>query len=216
MAEARKALPTTEQRPRSSATPHAVATPRWNTGLEDIYIDLMRFCAPINDRKDCAPIPLNLRYFYETNVSVIYRLLRAHPLDETSTCGVDDFAIQHMGMLLFMMTVFLDNDYHQIVNFAYVRRCISYVANNLSKGRDNVTLIWFCLLALIWTGEGPASYRTQESIRRAAVSHGVYGWQEARKALSAMPWIDSLHGDTAQGIWTVVILNGQARSQPDT
>lgn len=169
--------------------------------LDSVRIDMLFLCSLVNWSTETGTYVINLRSFAEINVSLWYRLLTARPLDEILEAGVDDFAVQHAGTLLFMMTTFLDNERRQIVDYAPVRQCVMHVVQGLHDEVDCISKIWFLLLGMVWFSGTTTSARIKDSLRAAAVGLGSRSWSEVRAAMTELPWIDILHENAARTIW---------------
>ena len=201
MPEVRRSLAARSITPHASSKAETSCCTIDDADLENIRLDMMYLCGLLNQGSCTDSCSIDLHSFYEMIVSLWYRLLRFRSPDEVLRSPVDDVAVQHLGMVLFLMTVLLDNAQQQIVDYCPVRRCIEHVLKRWSAELDVFSAMWFLLMAQIWTRGRTDQALLVKFLRATVVRMDVKTWHEARTRISGLPWITALHDEVGSSIW---------------
>ena len=108
--------------------------------------------------------------------------------------------MQHLGMVLCMMTLLLYNERRQIVEYSGVHRCIEHISRGSTPQVDAATCVWVCLVALIWTQDSTAGDALRSKLWHSARDIGT-SCSATRPILTCFPWIDAIHDDAAREIF---------------
>lgn len=172
--------------------------------LRVIFLDAMTASSIFNNfLPDRA---FDLVTFQEMQVSICYRLFQFSALQSPMPeCDIQ--AAYHIGLTIFMMTLFLQFDCRRMLDYQLTSLCFKDVLSHSFSGRDESGLgLWLTLVGGIWLSgdiEGGAAYKEwlSERLRREAQQLGVGNWDEAVNAVGKFPWIHTLHDKPGRIAW---------------
>lgn len=181
---------------------HPLTSPpaRYNLSicLQDIFSDVMSFCSLLNT--GTSTLVLDFLSFEEVLMSVFYRLLNFRSLNESRKCS-DLQAIYHVGLIVFMMTTFLQFNRHKIMNHRLLSLCIRDVLDSEIHGGDDDLTFWFMIVGGIWASDDIKGDWLHQRIRGMAVRRRIDSWNEARQILCMFPWANALHDKPGYKLW---------------
>lgn len=181
--------------------PLASPTARYNQVpicLQDIFSDVMGFCALLNTQT--RTLVLDFLGFEEVLMSICYRLLNFRSLNESRKSS-DLQTIYHVGLIVFMMTTFLQFNRHRIMNHRLLSLCIRDVLDTEVHGGDDDLNFWFMIIGGIWISDSIEDDWLHQRIRRMAVRRRIDRWDEARHVLCMFPWVNTLHDQPGYKLW---------------
>ena len=89
--------------------------------LREILLDTLQACKLLNNSP--YEFPIELETFGEVIISICYRLLLFRSIDE-ALCQLDSQSAVHIGVLIFVMTIFLHRNRRQVVDFSLITHCL--------------------------------------------------------------------------------------------
>lgn len=173
-----------------------------NPYLYEILLDVTNVSMLFNK------IPPNTRLNYFTFAelvhSICYRLSRFQPLHQPSSLS-DLEDVYHIGLTLFMITLFMQFDHHQRLLkcdavFSRLRRILY---RDLAELDDDLVL-WILFMGGIWITDGPDDSWLHWKIRKTTLSMGIDSWTEIYSVICAFPWIKNLHNEPGIALWESV------------
>lgn len=178
---------------------------RLDPSLHDILIDAMGVSMLFNKHLDRRP--LDLFGYQEALLSIFYRLLRFRSLQEVRF-KPDLQSAHHIGMAVFMMTIFLCFDQRRIIKYELVSPCMKEVICGGLDEHEEELEFWLLMLGGIWAScdqnDGWFVSRLQERDRAL----GIETWDDARRILAKFPWIDVIHNEPGRELWDQVRCTG--------
>jgi hypothetical protein len=168
--------------------------------LRNVLRDASHFAALLN--KDPINLKIDPDTFHEIVVSLSYRLLHFRQLRGYTFATHEDDAY-HLGLLMFVMTVFLQFDPSRILYFESVSLSLKLIVDNCLKSGDRDVALWVLFMGGIWTSGDPDGgewllQRTQTYMRNAQ----VHTWAEVYSSVSKFPWINVLHNNPSRVLWS--------------
>lgn len=168
--------------------------------LYKILLDVASVSSLFNDSP--AGLKLDTNTFQEILVSVCSRLIRFHPLQSPKQKS-DIEAVYHIGMTIFMMTLFLQYDGQRILQYELVSLRLQDVLDRGLDDLDNDLVLWLMFIGGIWTLGGTDGLWLFSRIRTLAFRLGVNSWAEVHSCISGLPWIRALHDRPGHAVWTL-------------
>ncbi|PWY75522.1 hypothetical protein BO70DRAFT_430957 [Aspergillus heteromorphus CBS 117.55] len=183
-------IPATSSIPYNSLNPY----------LHNILIDATSFTTLSNHLPPNQPI--NISAFQEMLISILSRLIRFRPLQSPMPeCTVE--AAYHIGLIVLMMTVFLQFDHRRILEYELVSlRLRDVVESGLDEEEPELAL-WLVFLGGIWTSGGSKGWFV-ERICGLVGRMGMRSWAEVQGLVCKFPWVGALHGPLGRGVWELV------------
>jgi hypothetical protein len=169
-----------------------------NEELWNIYLDVQTMCALFYDNEKTHAV--NLGMFSEIVMSLSYRLLSFRAVNDNEDLSADD-AVYHMGLVIFMMTTFLECGPRKLVHFVAALESIKNVLNRYLDACDDKTVFWMMIIAGICTSGDVDDDWLNVKLRAMAAKLGVKSWNEARETIALLPWIGTLHDKRSQKLW---------------
>ncbi|CAG9990899.1 unnamed protein product [Clonostachys byssicola] len=168
-----------------------------NPLLKEVLLDVLDVSALINGNK--SKLVVDLINFQEILMSVFYRLLRMHPLQGVPLTNDAD-AMYHLGLLIFMLTLFITIEKQRILECCPVSDAVRELLDrDLSKSSDELVL-WFLLIGAIWTStvEGDWILPNLQEVRKRLC---LNKWEEVQCRIESFPWISVLHDEPGRSLW---------------
>ena len=97
------------------------------------------------------------------------------------------------------MTTFVTCGIRRIVQFDATSLLLERTLSRKFGNVDNEAVLWLCLMTAIWTWD-EADWLTPR-LRTVVGLLGIKTWQDARKAISPFPWIETMHEEPGHGAW---------------
>ncbi|KAH7142113.1 hypothetical protein EDB81DRAFT_691592 [Dactylonectria macrodidyma] len=166
--------------------------------LHEILLDVISTSSLFNNKLHMHSV--GLVAFQEMLVSICYRLLRLHPLDEPRQAS-DIQTVYHIGLTIFMMTLFLQYNRHQIMDHKLVSFCFKDVLVRGSFEHESELMLWFMFIGGIWVSGDVDTYWVVPRIRATLQQLGIKTWDEAQSSLRKFPWINVLHDQPGRELW---------------
>jgi hypothetical protein len=169
--------------------------------LYEILVDVRYLTSLLNST--LPGFVLNVNTFLEMIISVCSRLIRYHPLQDFKQISSLD-AVYHIGLIIFMMTSFLQLDGRQILKYDLVALRLKEVLDGNLDGLDDELVLWLVVMGGIWASGGSDGAwlipRTRELAGRLRIDH----WADARRIMSRLPWIEVPHDEECRTLWEQV------------
>lgn len=165
--------------------------------LREILWDVMSISSLFNSLGDKT---VDYMIFLEILISLCYRLLRFRSLGDASTrCDVQ--AGYHIGLTIFTMTLFLQNDRRRMINYSLIPVCLGSVLRSEVAEQKDEDALWLMIIGGIWISDEPESDWFAPRIRSVAQRLGLDSWDKARNCLCKYPWIGSQHDQPGRELW---------------
>ena len=115
--------------------------------LRDIFSDVTRVCSLLTNQSNGSTLLILI--FEDLLVSTCYRLLQFRSIKD-SRAQSDLQSVYDLGLVIIMMTTFLQFDQHRIVNYRLSSLCFQNVmAIAFPEGEQDVTF-WLAIVGGIW------------------------------------------------------------------
>lgn len=136
-------------------------------------------------------------------MSVCYRLLKFRSLDESrKLCDLQ--TIYHVGLLLFMMTTFLQFNRHRIMNHKLLSLCLRDALDTETHGEEDGLILWFMVVGGIWVSNDVEGNWLYQRIWETSVRRRIDTWDEVRHIVCMFPWIHALHDQPGYELWSKI------------
>ena len=167
--------------------------------LQGIWVDVSALCHLFNN--DLRPGSVDLVTYQEILLSICYRLLRFRTLIESRT-KFDEHSTLHLGLLLFIMTLFLHHGSRKVVSFELVSQILLGIATeSATVGPSDHMVLWLMIIGGIWTSSDACSSWLVPRIKETADRIGIQCWKDARIAIQELPWIKVVHDKPGETLW---------------
>ncbi|KAJ5805923.1 uncharacterized protein N7503_003525 [Penicillium pulvis] len=165
--------------------------------LQDILSDAMSVCSLFNE---IGSKSFNYIVFLEVLISLCCRLLKFRSLHDANTL-LDSQSAHHIGLITFMMTLFLQNDRCRLINYSLVPVCLkSALRDDLYE--QNIELsFWLTVIGGIWISDEPENEWIASKLKMGAQRLGLTCWEDAQEIVYKYPWINGLHDQPGRIIW---------------
>ncbi|ETS77712.1 hypothetical protein PFICI_09774 [Pestalotiopsis fici W106-1] len=193
-----------QPRPHREATtiilPHDL-----DPSLQNILLDAMDLASTLNRGKNCPEYQrLDLQMIL---VSVGCRLLKFQPLESAHDCSETD-KIYHVGLLLYMMTLFFQYDLQRVWEFPLVMRRLQdvlapYSRISLEKERNGL-LLWTLLMGSIWAMADTRERWAVTMLREAINDMKITDFDGMLSSVNKLPWVHSIHDEPARSLWNII------------
>lgn len=169
--------------------------------LHDILSDVMGICSLLNyNACNCV---LDHLIFEEIIASIFYRLLRFRSLNDSRLYS-DIQTVYHVGLIIFMMTTFLQFNNQRIIDHSLLSQCLRDVLDSELYEHDEDAILWLMIVGGIWVSGSVDGDWITPRIRNLAQRRSVSTWDEALMYVCEFPWIYSLHNPPAHELWSRV------------
>lgn len=174
---------------------------RLDPRLHDVLLDIMGISNLFNRHLDKKP--LDLFGFQEALQSICYRLLHFRSLNE-ARLNPDLQSAHHIGMTIFMMTIFLQYDQRRIIKYGLISLCVKDVLEHGLDEHEDELAFWLVMLRGIWVSCDTNDDWFILRLQNMAQELGIETWGDARRLLARFPWIDVIHNEPGQKLWSRV------------
>ncbi|KAJ5552674.1 hypothetical protein N7494_002052 [Penicillium frequentans] len=165
--------------------------------LQDILSDAMSICSQCNE---VGSKPFDYIIFLEALISLCCRLLKFRSLHDASTL-LDSQSAHHIGLITFMMTLFLQNDRCRLINYSLVTVCLkSALRDDLYEQNMGVSF-WLTVIGGIWISDEPENDWISSKLQIGAQRLGLTCWENAQEIVYKYPWINGLHDQQGRLLW---------------
>ncbi len=143
---------------------------------------------------------LDIHSFQEIVVSTTSRLLLFNALpDEIPESDAE--SVYHIGLILFMMTIFLQCDGRRLMRCDTVLlRLKAIFDRNLDRLNDSL-LLWLALIGSIWVQGDVDEIWLTAMLKRSANRLQITNWSKAQSVVAEYPWIKDWHDQQGQIAW---------------
>ncbi|KAJ5657614.1 uncharacterized protein N7484_001263 [Penicillium longicatenatum] len=168
-----------------------------NPYLWDINLDAMGISLLFNQ---LGSKTVDYMIFLEALVSLCYRLLKFRSLRDAST-WFDKQSAHHIGLITFMMTLFLQNDRYRLINYSLVPVCLKNALQHERQEQNLEFSFWLTLIGGIWISDEPENEWIASELRMRAQRLSLGSWEDARRFALKYPWINGLHDEPGRIFW---------------
>lgn len=169
--------------------------------LQDVILHVLRICTLFNKYLDTQP--LDLLDFQEAIVSICYRLLRFRTLSASRQIS-DVQSAYHIGLLVFMMTLFLQNNQSRMIRTGFVTSCVKCVLDTGLEQSEDEMAFWLLILGGMWGLRDDDEGWIISRLQGMALKLGIMTWDEAQGLLERFPWIGKIHDQPGRKLWDQV------------
>lgn len=201
MYEVNRKLASQQFRLEHSSDASFVCHQRLDSVLQDVILDVTRICTLFN--KYLKTQPLDLLDFQEAIVSICYRLLRFRTLSASRHIS-DMQSAYHIGLLIFMMTLFLQNNQSRMIKTGFVTSCVKCVLDTGLEASEDEMTFWLLMLGGMWGLRDDDEGWIISRLQGMALKLGIMTWDRAQKLLGRFPWIDAIHDQPGRKLWDQV------------
>lgn len=167
--------------------------------LEEILSETMSICSFFNHTRNQQT--LDVFTFQEMSFSILSRLLRFRTLNESERES-DSTAAHHVGLVIFIMSMFLSLNHGRVVDFSPVSRCLSGVIEAELEELQDDFVLWLMILGSVWLSADSESDWLVARLAMSAKRMGIETWNEAQSRVCGFPWLNKLHDQLGHEIWT--------------
>lgn len=198
MPEARKALSLEGHDPGLDAAVASV----YHTGLDprlgEILSDAFRLSFLFNSR--ARHYKTSLVVYQEMVLSVFYRLIDFYPLG-TYRRQSDEEAAYHIGLTMFMMTIFLKYQRRRMVDYRLMFQRLRDVLETSVAQCHSELALWVMVIGGIWIWDVPDAEWLLRKLGGVSQELEIESWDEAQVVLRKFPWMNCIHDESGQQVW---------------
>jgi hypothetical protein len=167
-------------------------------GLYRILLDTIDFTNLLNSIT--SGTTLDLEMFQEAKTSICSRLVRFHPFQSTKQMSVIE-AAYHIGLTIYMMTLFLQFDGRRLLQFDLVSKQLKKVLNGHIAEVDVELALWLAFVGSIWLASELDGLWLLSMARNLARRLQIENWTDAHRIISKFPWLHTLHSPQGLILW---------------
>lgn len=171
--------------------------------LREILRNIMGVCALFNH--SLGNFMLESHTFLEIVVSTFNHLLRFCPFDNSKPEPTVD-AIYHIGLTLFMMTMFLHRGRRRVVDHELVSVRLRHLLDSELDDYDDELIFWLVTICGIWVTDAADGDWPVPMMHDTAQRLGVDTWSKAQAVVRRFPWLNSVHDEPGLNLWNKVSL----------
>lgn len=168
-----------------------------NPYIREIIVDAMGICSLFNDIGNKT---VDYIVFLEVLTSLCYRLLKFRSLRHAIT-RLDKQSAHHIGLIIFMMTLFLQNDRRRLINYNLVSIYLKKALEDELCDQNVEFFFWLAIIGGIWISDEADNKWIAPRIRIGAQQLGLASWEDARKIICKYPWVNGLHDQPGHMLW---------------
>lgn len=169
--------------------------------LRQIYLDVKHVTSILE--KDAVDRILDLETFQEMLYSICYRLIRYQTLCSPSkTLPVID-AVCHIGLTIYMMTLFLQIDHRRIMPYELITVQLRTTLDRNLDELDNNLILWLLFIGGIWIDISSNGSWLFPKIMTMTGRLGIVTWLEIHEVIDKFPWINALHSEAGRALWNM-------------
>ncbi|KAF4448617.1 hypothetical protein F53441_7993 [Fusarium austroafricanum] len=177
---------------------YSIRQERLEPALQQTFFDAMGICRLFNKINRMDEKPLDFLEFQEALASISYRLLQFQPIDE-SRSKRDIQSAYHLGLSLFMMSIYWHNTQHRLARPGFVAALVKDVLGMLDRYEDEFAF-WVLILGGFLTAKDEREWRLQK-LREKAEALGIVTWDEVKMFLEKFPWLNAIHDGPGRKLW---------------
>lgn len=176
-----------------------------NPLLEDVLQDAMDLATTLNKGFKCPEYKnLDLQMIL---VSVGSRLLKFQPL-ESAHDGSETDAILHLGLLLYMMTLFFQYDLRRVWEFPLVMSRLQDVLMTprtaWMRKECKPLLLWTLLMGSIWALADDKEQWVVRMLQETANDMVITDFDGVISCVQDFPWVHAIHDEPAHSLWSMI------------
>ncbi|CVL00695.1 uncharacterized protein FMAN_10039 [Fusarium mangiferae] len=176
---------------------------RLDSTLQEAFCDVIGLCRLLNEHQDEKP--LDLLEFQEVLVSICYRLLQFRTIGQ-SRLKQDTQSTYHIGLCLFMMSVYFNNTQDRIARRGLIKTLVKEaIVSKFSEHEDDFKF-WLLILGGISVSLLDGREWFVEKLREQASLLGIITWEQAKDCLARFPWMNAIHDEPSRKLWDQVRL----------
>ena len=198
MSDAERTLASKGVQLHRNVLPSQVVAYRLDTELFEVLVDVTALCHLFNG--DLRPGSVDLVTYQEIVISICYRLLRFRSLAESNRL-LDEHSVLHLGLTLFVMTIFLHHGSRKVLSFKLVPQILLDICSESTDERNDYMLFWLLIIGGIWTSSDACGSRLIPHIKETAGKMGIECWEDAQGVLQKLPWIGAVHNGPGETLW---------------
>ncbi|KAF7533748.1 hypothetical protein G7054_g6815 [Neopestalotiopsis clavispora] len=173
--------------------------------LEDVLQDAMDLATTLNKGFKCPEYKnLDLQMIL---VSVGTRLLKFRPLESAHDRSETD-AILHLGLLLYMMTLFFQYDLRRVWEFPLVMRRLQDVLMTQRtawmRKECKPLLLWTLLMGSIWALADDKEQWVVRILQETANDMVITDFDGIISCVQDFPWVHAIHDEPAHSVWSMI------------
>lgn len=174
--------------------------------LHEVLLDVINVASLFNNIPTGQTLHINT--FQEIIVSILSRLIRFRPL-QSSKRESNVEAGYHIGLIIFMMTIFLQYDSRRILEYDLVSLYLKDVLDSGLDEQERDLTLWLMFIGGIWvSGDTDGSWFISKA-RRLLRRLSIKSWREVHNSVRKFPWIDALHDRLGFVVWNLAYREGQ-------
>ncbi|KAI5461788.1 hypothetical protein BGZ63DRAFT_424645 [Mariannaea sp. PMI_226] len=166
--------------------------------LHEALLDIISACLVFNNTS-CAR-DVDLITFQEMLMSICFRLLRFRSLDDPNQTS-DVQSAYHVGLTIFMVTIFLQYDRRRIMNHGLISKSLSNVIHSGPFEHDQELLLWLMIVGGIWISGDLNGDWLLPGIRNVSRQLNIETWADCLIVITKFPWIKILHDEPGRALW---------------
>lgn len=167
--------------------------------LRQAFSDSKGVCNLFNKHIDKKP--LDLVEFQEILISICYRLLEFRTLNDSRLIRDVDSA-HHIGLIVFMMSLFWNNHQDWLAKPGLIAACIKEALQ--VEDLEDKFVFWLLVLGCISvSGEDDMQWMAMR-LHKKAQKLGVVTWDDAQNYLLEFPWMNVIHDTSGEKLWNKV------------
>lgn len=173
-----------------------VRHPQLDPPMLDILVDVICTTTLFDDFTVAKRIDLYL--FQEFLISICYRLVAIPYLHSPSK--IED--AYHIGLTLYMMTLFLQVGSQRIMNYDNVTRRLRKVLESDVLDSEDDLRFWLMVVGGVWVLDDEDADWLMLMVNTQAEKMQIRSWAEARDVLNRGLWLGVVHDGPGSTVWT--------------
>lgn len=141
--------------------------------------------------------------FTEMVVSICSRLIRFHTLGDSQPLSGITEAAYHIGLVIFMMTMFMQYDSRRFSGYGLVSSKLRDALDHGAGKLDKSLILWLMFIGAIWNLGHVDDYWIFPLIKSLCVQLGIVSFTGVQDHLRQFPWIKVLHDDLGKIVWNM-------------
>lgn len=163
--------------------------------LLDVLVDIICASTLFNDLPSTRKVDLYL--FQELLVSICYSLLAISHSHYPPR--IED--AYHVGLIIFMMSLFLQVGSQRIMNYDNVTRRLRTVLESDLFDGENDLRFWLLMMGGVWVADEEGAGWLMPMMHAQTRKMRLHSWNEAREVVERFPWIGVLYDAPVKIFW---------------
>ena len=147
---------------------------------------------------------VDLFQYQEIIISILYRIFALNFHENTSLPPTIEDAY-HVGLTLFIMTLFLQHGRKRMLQYHNVVRRLRNVLDSKVLDQEHELKFWLSMVGGVWVNQDDGAEWLPPLVRSEARKMGLTGWEDAKSVLKRYPWIHPLHDEAGVQVWEKAI-----------